>query len=79
MESLTRAHLLAANTVMELPLLILPHVVPFRLWELHHIRLVLTIASAQRRGQAASLGILNARSSPAESQREWVAHANLSS
>ncbi|GAB5032748.1 protein cereblon [Nannochloropsis oceanica] len=68
MESLTRAHLLPANTVMELPLLILPQVVlfpgetlPLRLWKLHHIRLVLAIASAQRGGQAAFLGILNAR------------------
>lgn len=68
MESLTRAHLLPADAVVELPLLILPHVVllpgetlPLRLWELRHIRLVLTSASAQRRGQPSFFGILNSR------------------
>lgn len=68
MESLARSQLLPSNTEVELPILVLPHVVlfpgenlPLRVWELHHVRLLLLLAFSQRRGQPAYLGILNAR------------------
>lgn len=80
METLARSHLLPSNEeVVELPLLILSSVVlfpgetlPLRLWQLEHIRLVLHIASAQRRGQPTFLGILNAQREMSGSRQALV-------